>query len=238
MIAFLMHYVWFVQSEELIETTHSMALAQNEITTVMEVEKSKQPNSGFDNTKENGALHENEKNVTTSLKLSQTLIEPTQSTVLLQNEIAASMEIGSINQRVDTPKRDAKQQSSAIATPKVSEVKADSKRTSNDKGKFSIMLWNLFHSMWLIWVFTLGFLNFISFLYIGWKVKRKRWIFSGIVYLMPTVIYFKYISQVKNTNGLVLMILTSGIFSLIHAFSIRKAYLIRLRSQVEAKKAA
>src|SRR5664280_1613681 len=44
------------------------------------------------------------------------------------------------------------------------------------------------HSLWIGWTFSLGFLNWVSFVYIGIKARKPPWTALGFVYLIPLVL--------------------------------------------------
>ena len=44
------------------------------------------------------------------------------------------------------------------------------------------------HSLWIGWTFSLGFLNWVSFVYIGIKARKAPWTALGFVYLIPLVL--------------------------------------------------
>ncbi|AWI04595.1 ComEA family DNA-binding protein [Clostridium drakei] len=87
--------------------------------------------------------------------------------------------------------------------------------------------WEIINSLWILPTFTLGFFNWISFFYIGYKVKCKKWIFCGLIYSIPfiTVMTFG-----KATTFIAVLTLILGIVGIAHAFTIRTEYLIRLES--------
>jgi hypothetical protein len=45
--------------------------------------------------------------------------------------------------------------------------------------------WELLHSLWVAWTFTLGFFSWVAFFYIGARARQVRWILWGVVYLVP-----------------------------------------------------
>lgn len=96
--------------------------------------------------------------------------------------------------------------------------------------------WEWRHSIWILWTLPFpGFTSFISFLYIGKRTKTKKWIVFGLIYLawilflflyLPLFPSYSFIGSLRNafyTAGWVLWI-----WSIIHAFIVRKEYLVRL----------
>ncbi len=50
------------------------------------------------------------------------------------------------------------------------------------------------HSLWIFWTFTLGFLNWLAFFYIGVRARRIEWIVSGFGYLIPVILTVGFFS--------------------------------------------
>lgn len=94
--------------------------------------------------------------------------------------------------------------------------------------------WEFRNSIWIFWTFT-GMLNFISFFYVGNKVKDKNWLSMGWVYLavmwgisiIRDVTYLGY--SFDRLLGKVVGL--TYILAIVHAFAIRKEYLRRLSVQ-------
>jgi hypothetical protein len=79
------------------------------------------------------------------------------------------------------------------------------------------------HSLWVLWTFTLGLLNWVAFLYIGARARSALWIASGLFYLLPTVATFASI----GTPWLRLALPVQAFFaavSLVHALIARPRY--------------
>lgn len=92
--------------------------------------------------------------------------------------------------------------------------------------------WEILHSLWVGWTFTLGFFNWIAFLYIGLRVRRLKWIVWGIVYSVPFVLamIFAGTPAFEGRIGDLTIVLTLllGVISIVHAFRVRKEYILRL----------
>jgi hypothetical protein len=79
------------------------------------------------------------------------------------------------------------------------------------------------HSLWIFWTFTLGFLNWLAFFYIGVKARRIEWIISGFGYLIPVILtvgfygtpYFWLLFSVQ---------LAVSAISVLHALLVRPQY--------------
>ncbi len=48
---------------------------------------------------------------------------------------------------------------------------------------------HLAKSWWILLTLPLGFLSWAAFLYVGARVKHRRWILYGILYLIPFGVY-------------------------------------------------
>jgi hypothetical protein len=79
------------------------------------------------------------------------------------------------------------------------------------------------HSLWIIWTFTLGFLNWVAFFYIGARARSVAWITAGFVYLLPVVATLASI----GTPWLRFALAAQAVFaagSVLHAFVARPHY--------------
>ena len=98
--------------------------------------------------------------------------------------------------------------------------------TSKDKR------WELLHSLWIGWTFTLGFFNWIAFFYIALRAKRKRWAAWGFFYSLPFVLAMIFAGGPAWSGWIgdviVALTLILGAAGIFHAFWIRKEYLLRL----------
>jgi hypothetical protein len=52
--------------------------------------------------------------------------------------------------------------------------------------------WENLHSLWIGWTFTLGFFNWIAFLYIGFRTRQLKWILWALFYLVPFILAMSY----------------------------------------------
>ncbi len=99
--------------------------------------------------------------------------------------------------------------------------------------------WERLHSLWIGWTFTLGIFNWIAFLYVGLRAKRRKWILWGLVYSLPFVqgVFF-FDNEIWRSWGSDLnaaLVLILGIIGIFHAFRIRKEYLLRLATLQDQK---
>lgn len=106
--------------------------------------------------------------------------------------------------------------------------------TSTPKGIF----WRVRNSWWILFPFTILF-NWIAFFIIGYKVKLKKWSIYGAIYSIPFILLLA-LGRPYDTNQwqwdvIGYSLFGGGITSIIHAFRIRKEYLIRLEA-VELRK--
>ncbi|KAB2952685.1 helix-hairpin-helix domain-containing protein [Heliorestis acidaminivorans] len=96
-------------------------------------------------------------------------------------------------------------------------------------------MWEFMNSFWMLWLFTLGIFNWISFLYIGFRAKQKKWMLYGLAYAIPFMIMMmadanESLSELGATLALLIFLI-----SLIHGFIARKEYLLRLEALQESK---
>lgn len=101
-------------------------------------------------------------------------------------------------------------------------------RTYTDRGK----AWETANSWWvLLTLGPFGITSFLSFLYIGFKVRHLRWKIAGMLYLaIFSVSFYLVMSELGRTvEGLgVAIVLSMWIVSIVHAFRVRSAFLIQL----------
>ena len=92
--------------------------------------------------------------------------------------------------------------------------------------------WEILHSLWIGWTFTLGFFNWVAFLYIGLRARRARWAIWGVFYSVPFVLAMIFAGSPAFEGWIgdltVALTLLLGLISIFHAFRVRKEYLIRL----------
>lgn len=98
--------------------------------------------------------------------------------------------------------------------------------TSRDKQ------WERSNSWWIIWTFIPG-LNWISFLYAGFKVKQTRWKLWGLLYFILFAIFGSLTED--SASPLDWLILVYWIVPIIHVFRIRKEYLTHLKNLQESR---
>lgn len=93
--------------------------------------------------------------------------------------------------------------------------------------------WELLHSLWIGWTFTL-FLYSIAFFYIGFRARQRKWLMWGTIYAIPLLLFVVIpgpnspYSVWSNTIGVIWLVLWP--VSVFHVFWIRKEYLLRLDS--------
>lgn len=99
--------------------------------------------------------------------------------------------------------------------------------------------WELLHSLWIGWTFTLGFFNWIAFVYVGLRARRRQWIFWGAFYSVPFVVGMATPVTEEDsgwTGSLwVSVLLITWLISIVHAFVIRKEYLLCLEALQQQK---
>ena len=79
------------------------------------------------------------------------------------------------------------------------------------------------HSFWIVWTFTLGFLNWLAFFYIGVKARRAEWIVAGFLYLLPPVLFIGFLSTTLWPIFLAVQLFVAGV-SVLHALMVRPEY--------------
>ena len=90
--------------------------------------------------------------------------------------------------------------------------------------------WQLLHSLWIGWTFTLGFFSWLAFAYIGIRTGHHRWLLWAAVYAAPLVLFgvFSEVWSQAWINVVLSVTLLVGVVSIVHAFLVRKEYLLRL----------
>jgi len=104
--------------------------------------------------------------------------------------------------------------------------------------------WEIVNSLWILPCFFIGLLSWASFIYIGRRVAKRKYVLWGIVYTIPVIAISigvsasehagdPYYDMVDDIAGLVFFI--SWIASILHAFIIRKEYLVLLSQKEESQ---
>lgn len=92
--------------------------------------------------------------------------------------------------------------------------------------------WEILHSLWIGWTFTLGFFNWIAFFYIGLRAKQLKWILWGLLYSVPFIVQGSVLEpETRDStlgNLMIALQLILAVVSIVHAFKVRKEYLLRL----------
>lgn len=90
--------------------------------------------------------------------------------------------------------------------------------------------WRLVHSLWIGWTFTLGFFSWLAFAYIGIRTGHHRWLLWAAVYAAPLTLFgvFSEVWSESWTNVALSTTILLGVVSIVHAFLVRKEYLLRL----------
>ncbi len=125
------------------------------------------------------------------------------------------------------PKCKVENVNDAVFCDNCGETLNNSENTQNNQ---SGQWWGVLNSWWILLTFTLSFLNWVSFLYVGFTAKQRKWMIWGVIYALPllSAIIVGGINVSAITGIWVLFFIIMGIASIIHAFIIRKEYLIRL----------
>ncbi|MFG6497304.1 helix-hairpin-helix domain-containing protein [Fictibacillus sp. UD] len=104
-----------------------------------------------------------------------------------------------------------------------------------DRGRF----WEIKNSIWMLWVFlTFGFFNYISFFYVSYKVKQRKWFIAGILYSIPFILMMITADTALSDTWLddvgTMSYIIGSIVSIIHVIKIRPEYLLRLDAKLSS----
>ena len=89
-------------------------------------------------------------------------------------------------------------------------------------GKAPLRFWWR-HSLWIGWTFTLGFFNWLAFVYVGIRARHAAWTIAGFAYLMPLILTIAAIHSSFFLGLVALQIFVSAV-SVAHALYIRPYY--------------
>ncbi len=79
------------------------------------------------------------------------------------------------------------------------------------------------HSLWICWTFTLGFMNWLAFVYVGVRARHTPWILAGFAYLLPLILTIFSIGTPLLQAAIVLQLLVAA-GSVVHALYVRPYY--------------
>ncbi len=79
------------------------------------------------------------------------------------------------------------------------------------------------HSIWIVLTFTVGFFNWLAFLYIGVRARRVAWLLASLGYLIPITLTVAAIGSSYLGVAIGFQLLMSGV-SVMHAFIARPRY--------------
>ncbi len=91
--------------------------------------------------------------------------------------------------------------------------------------------WEILHSLWIGWTFTLGIFNWVAFFYIGIRARQRKWILWGVLYVGPIAVVILLLNADSSAAlGVPAVLLTFGVgvASIFHAFRVWEGYLRRL----------
>jgi DNA uptake protein ComE-like DNA-binding protein len=92
--------------------------------------------------------------------------------------------------------------------------------------------WEMMNSLWMLWTwFPFGFFNYISFFYVAYRVKQRKWFISGVLYSLPFILFIVVSEKHWLSDSAFIILLLSWIASIVHAFKIRAEYLLRLEAR-------
>ncbi|MDR1630658.1 MAG: helix-hairpin-helix domain-containing protein [Oscillospiraceae bacterium] len=101
--------------------------------------------------------------------------------------------------------------------------------------------WELLNSLWILWSFTL-LLACVGFFWIGGRAGKRKWILSGLIYLVTNFGLILVSERLEAINGLfsdmATVIICCGWFAaIVHSFMSRKEYLLRREAVIDLKEA-
>jgi len=79
------------------------------------------------------------------------------------------------------------------------------------------------HSLWIVWTFTAGFLNWVAFVYIGVRARHLPWSLLGFLYLTPLILTILAIGTPLFQVMIAVQLVVSAI-SLVNALYLRPYY--------------
>ena len=79
------------------------------------------------------------------------------------------------------------------------------------------------HSLWIVWTFTAGFLNWAAFVYIGVRARHLPWSLLGFVYLTPLILTILAIGTPLFQVMIAVQLVVSAI-SVVNALYLRPYY--------------
>lgn len=88
--------------------------------------------------------------------------------------------------------------------------------------------WGWRNSLWILWTFTLGMFNYVAFYYIGIRTKQVKWILAGVVYSIVFIVVMILIEYPAYEDVTSILLVSSWLASMVHAFMVRKEYLVRM----------
>lgn len=102
-------------------------------------------------------------------------------------------------------------------------------------------LWEITNSLWVLWSFTL-FLNFVGFFWIGGRTGQRKWIVSGILYLLADFVGPLIAPELQKVNEIYNLILMPLMFigwtaAIIQSFLSRREYLLRREAVLDLMRA-
>ena len=79
------------------------------------------------------------------------------------------------------------------------------------------------HSFWVGWTFTLGFMNWLAFMYVGIRARHTPWILLGFAYMVPLILTVLSVGTPLLQVAIVIQLLASAA-SVANALYIRPYY--------------
>ena len=80
------------------------------------------------------------------------------------------------------------------------------------------------HSLWICWTFTLGFMNWLGFVYVGVRARHTPWTLFGFAYLVPLLLTITAVATALPVWPFFLVQLLVSALSVVHALYVRPYY--------------
>ena len=99
--------------------------------------------------------------------------------------------------------------------------------------------WVAKNSRWRFWTWTLGFFNWVAFLWIAYRGRRPAWAIYGLAYSVPFILAMMFADSAEAANETVMdtvvvpLTLIGGVVGIFHARHLLPHYLAR-RAALEA----
>ncbi|HHW39154.1 MAG TPA: hypothetical protein GXX18_18285 [Bacillales bacterium] len=97
-------------------------------------------------------------------------------------------------------------------------------------------VWEVRNSLWMLWaILTFGLLNYVSFFYVSYKVRQRKWFIAGLIYSILFILVMTATELPEDHwfyNAALFTYIIGWIVSIVHVFKIRTEYLLRLEAKL------